>query len=730
MEFDEAGRYLEIWTHDEALLARPRHELLGATINEVLGVQAGAAFMEIIRLTLAEQRPARLEYQLQVLAGMRWFRCEGVPGRRPGTVVLLIQDVTEQKQVEAQLVESARLASIGLLAGGVGHEINNPLAWLMTHLRTVQRELAERVKGGGDPQLERWFGQLDVVIEGAERIRQIVSDLSFFTQSPDDARRPIDLRVALDWAADISTAELRHRAKLVKQYGDAPRVLGSEARLGQVFLNLLINSAHSIEAGSTQANEVRVELSTDEEGRARVEVVDTGGGVPTELRSRLFEPFFTTKPRGSGTGLGLSISRRIVESAGGSLELVSSRPGQTRFRVTLPAAPASEEVSPVVFAPPATAPQRRLRVLLVDDQPQFLSSLRWALEPVFTVATDESAQAALARLRAGEQFDAVVCDLMMPDVTGMDFYEALARDGSPLLDRVVFMTGGAYTERAREFLARVPNERIQKPFLPERLESLVARLGESAAVEPAAQASGPAKIVETSWGELTPFIEEITRRAGQGSIEETAQALTRALVERFPESLVLARLYVTVTQAELPAEDQAFVAKVADARSVTLSPSTPILSLLGTAGTQRDWNERRRSVGYRGIPLVSDAFIQQIPMMARLLADLGVQLDLLNAPDAGVSLVRRDWSGLFHVLDARTSRDQQGRLIIPEQDFVAEHGVKTVFGVAGSYPDGRIAVLILFTRETIPREIAERFLPIITQFKVATMGQGTRQLYR
>lgn len=727
MEFDADGRYLEIWTHDETLLTRPREELIGRTVFEVLGAEGAVPFMSLIRAVLKDQRPARFDYQLDVQAGARWFSCEGVPARRPGTVVFLIQDITEQRRIEAQLIQSDRLASIGQLAGGVGHEINNPLAWMMTHLRTVQGELAMRVKNSADPQLERWFAQLGQVLEGAERIRQIVRDLSFFTYNSEDTRGPIDLRVALDWAAEISMSELRHSACLTKDYGDAPPVTGSEARLGQVFLNLLINSAHAIEPGHSQANEVRLELSSDERGNARVDVVDSGKGIPTDLQARLFEPFFTTKPRGSGTGLGLSVSRRIVEANGGSLELVSSRPGETRFRVTLPPALATSHAPVVATVPGPTRDGRKLRVLVVDDQPRFLTSLRLALEEAFDLTTEGSAQAALARLRAGEQFDALVCDLMMPEQTGMDMYDELVRDGSSLIERTVFMTGGVYTERARAFLAAVPNQRIQKPFPPDELEAIISGLCTGLpprADEPAA------KIVETSWATLMPFVDDVLQRAGDGSLEEVSQALVGALQKRFARSVVLARMYVTATPEELPEDDKAFVAQSANAAGVPLSAGTPVLSLIATAGNQARWNDRRQSRKYRAVPLISDAFVQQIPMVARLLADLDVRVEGLHNPKAEWNVIRRDWSALFHVPDARSSKDQHGRLILPAQDFVTENGLKTVFGIAGCYPGGRIAVMILFTTETIPREIAERFLPIMSQFMGATIYQVNGRLYR
>jgi len=476
MEFDASGRYLEVWTHDPSLLARPRAELLGATLEEVFGVDGGAVFMNVIRRVCAERQPVRLEYPLTVLSGARWFGAEGFPGTKPGTVVLLVQDITERKQMEARLLEADRLAAIGVLAGGLGHEINNPLAWMMTQLSNLQREVSARA-AEGSPELARWSHQLGETLEGADRIRQIVRDLAFFTRSPETESATFELSRALDWAASVSAAELRPRARLVKVYGASPLVTASEARLGQVFLNLIINAAHSIDEGSAERHEVRLELSVDADGRAQVDVVDTGRGIAAEHLDRLFDPFFTTKARGEGTGLGLTVSRRIIEDLGGTIGVVSSRPGETRFRVTLPRAKGT------VAAPPAAAkpevPTRRLRVLLVDDQERFLATLAVALGDGMDVVTETSARQALAKLAAGERFDAVVCDLMMPELTGMDFYEELQRSLPAMVQRLVFMTGGAFSPRAREFLEQTKVPRLEKPFRPGQLEALLARVCQS-----------------------------------------------------------------------------------------------------------------------------------------------------------------------------------------------------------------------------------------------------------
>jgi signal transduction histidine kinase len=473
LELDGDGRYLDVWTHDESLLARPRRELLGKTLDEVFGPDGARPFFNMVKEVLTTGTPQRLEYPLEVLSGPRWFVAESVPGQRPGTAVMLIQDITERKQLEARIIESDRLAAIGLLAGGVGHEINNPLSWVLMRLTSLKSEVAGAAESGKPPPLDRWATTVAESLEGVERIRHIVRDLAFFTRSPETESAVVDLRRSIDWACEMAAAELRHRAELVKVYGAAPHVLAPEARIGQVFLNLVINAAQSIADGHADANEVRVELSTDAAGNARIDVVDTGSGIEPEHQARLFEPFFTTKPRGAGTGLGLSVSKRLVESIGGTLKLIASQKGATRFRVTLP--PTRATATPAPVTAPAALP-KHLEVLIVDDQQRFLESLRLALEPSLTVTTESSARAALARLRAGERFDAIVCDLMMPELTGMDLCEAVAKEWPQMAPRLILMTGGAFSPRARAFLETSAYPRIEKPFKPEQLVALLARV--------------------------------------------------------------------------------------------------------------------------------------------------------------------------------------------------------------------------------------------------------------
>lgn len=204
------------------------------------------------------------------------------------------------------------------------------------------------------------------------------------------------------------------------------------------------------------------------------------------------------------------------------------------------------------------------------------------------------------------------------------------------------------------------------------------------------------------------------------TLEQAAQRTVDLMTEKFKDGLALARVYTTVPYKTLPPTNKNWVDGLVKAKQITVTGETPVLSLVGTRGTKPQWNDRKKSEGHVGIPLASSAFVESIPMIARLLSDLGFKAEWLDRASTGVSSVTGEWSGLFHVPDAKVSKDQKSRHIIPAQDFVAEQGVKTVFGVGGSYPNGTFFAMIFFTKEDLSKELAERFMPIISTFKVGT----------
>jgi PAS domain S-box-containing protein len=375
--------------------------------------------------------------------------------------VAICQDLAARRQSQARLLATDRMVSVGTLAAGVAHEINNPLAFLLTNLTYAAEALAT---GGAAQPLGPVLEALQEAVEGAERVREIVRDLKAFARSDDRGRAPVDVERVLETAVKMAWNEIRHRARLVKRFGRVPPVLADEARLGQVFLNLVLNAVQAIPEGDVPGN--TIELSTRLEGeRVVAEVRDTGPGIPEAVRPHLFTPFFTTKPAGVGTGLGLYLCRDIVGALGGTIEALSPEAGGTVLRVTLPAA--AHEAA----APRATA--ARARVLVVDDEPMIGATLARVLagHDVVTVA---SARDALRRVEAGEAFDVLLLDLLMPEMTGMELYEALARSEPAAAERVVFLSGGLFTPAARAFAERVKNPILEKPFDAAALRRLVA----------------------------------------------------------------------------------------------------------------------------------------------------------------------------------------------------------------------------------------------------------------
>jgi nitrogen-specific signal transduction histidine kinase/CheY-like chemotaxis protein len=391
---------------------------------------------------------------------------------RPTQLAGTLLDVTERRAVQAQLMQSDRLASVGMLAAGVAHEINNPLAYLTAALDFLHEQTG--AISAPDALRRELIQALADARDGAERVRHVVRDLRAFSGVRDERRTRVELAQVLDAAIHVAGNELRYRARVVREYGAAPAVRADEARLGQVALNLLINAAQAIPEGHGAAHEVRVVITTDGAGRAVFEIRDTGSGIPASIVDQIFDPFFTTKPRGIGTGLGLSICRGIVQALGGEIS-VESRVGQgTTFRVALP--PAAPATTGPETPAPAAASRRRGRVLVVDDEPPVAAAIRRVLAPGHDVVVCGSAREALDAVKGGERFDAILCDLMMPEMTGMELHDALARLAPDQAKRFVVLTGGAFTESARSFLDRVPLPCCEKPFDSRDLRELVGKV--------------------------------------------------------------------------------------------------------------------------------------------------------------------------------------------------------------------------------------------------------------
>ncbi|MGZ3460342.1 MAG: ATP-binding protein, partial [Archangium sp.] len=355
---DEAGRVMELNSVAERLLGLGGAQLLGASFESLAPESEREPLRQALQDLLA-RGTVRLDDQgLLSVRGERVALDLAASLQEVGAsrrMLLVGHDLTERRRLEQQSIQSDRLASMGALAAGVAHEINNPIAYVLSNLSYLEgwRDDLERQLEvlPGSHVAELLAEAREVLVEsldGCKRIRDIVRDMRFFSHAPDQSLAPVDVHASLDFVLRMAQTELKRTAKLEKDYdASLPPVLSSESRLSQVFLNLVINAIQAMQPGSPQRHTLRVR--TGREGkRVRVDVTDTGHGIAPEVLPRIFDPFFTTKPAGMGTGLGLSISHSLIRKMGGELT-VRSEPGRgTTFSLLLPVGERAAEPSSVL----------------------------------------------------------------------------------------------------------------------------------------------------------------------------------------------------------------------------------------------------------------------------------------------------------------------------------------------------------------------------------------------
>jgi PAS domain S-box-containing protein len=474
------GRFAYTNRRMEELVGYGPGELLGKHFVDIMDEETAARGLATFERRRRGESEGS-EWRLKRADGRDvWVHAEASPVKVDGEffgVLAMLTDVTEEKlaqeakeRMQAQVILADRLASVGLLAAGVGHEINNPLTFILWNLEMLSRELPKVVETTRAASVADLARMISEARDGAERVRRVVKGLKTFARAEEGKRGRVDVAQIVDLSIDMLTSEIRHRARVEKVYAAAPAVEADEARLGQVFLNLLVNAAHAIPEGHADANEIRVVVGTDAAGRALVEVHDTGSGIPDDVKAKIFDPFFTTKDIGAGTGLGLAVSHGIVQSLGGEISFETTVGKGSAFRVVLPpagardVARASEDAAPV---------QSRARVLIVDDDVMVGRTLKLILES-HEVVLATNGREALDIIESGKEFDVILCDLMMPIMTGMDLFAALSAKGSGLTARMIFITGGAFTPSSRKFLDAVPNKVLEKPFDLDTIRACVA----------------------------------------------------------------------------------------------------------------------------------------------------------------------------------------------------------------------------------------------------------------
>jgi len=379
--------------------------------------------------------------------------------------VLAIRDLTHRKQLESQLVTSDRIASLGRIAAGVGHEINNPLAYILGNVEFVRNEL-DKLYMDSSLRSELEDSLTDASV-GCDRIAAISRDLTMLSRRTDDDVEATDVVECLESSVRVSGAEINQRAKVVKDYGPLVPARITASKLGQVFLNLLVNAAQAIEPGKPDENQITLKAGIEGQ-MIVVEIRDTGRGMPPEVAARIFEPFYTTKDVGEGTGIGLSICQNIVASAGGDIAVASELGVGTRFRVRIPIA--RDALAPPELDTTVGDTQESARVLIVDDDMLILRVVSRMLKEHAVTTTQSGAEAVELILRERPQL--VLCDVMMPEVDGSQVYAQVLERDEDLAGRMVFMTGGVFEAEIQGFLDGIPNLVIDKPVRAKLVNAL------------------------------------------------------------------------------------------------------------------------------------------------------------------------------------------------------------------------------------------------------------------
>ncbi len=372
-------------------------------------------------------------------------------------------DIRERESIERQLRQAARMASIGLAAAGVAHELNNPLAFVLTNVEASLQMLdGVGTESAPVPCLAELREALVESRDGARRMRAIIEALLTTAREPATTKdgSTADLRVVLHAALRTLAHEIGDGIDVRCDLDDVPPVVGEQAQLIQVFTNLIVNAAQAIGRAAVPGGRVVVRAYVDEEDWVVVEVLDNGPGVPAHVVDRIGEPFITSRADDGGTGLGVFICRRITHSFGGEMR-IATRPevDGTRVRVRLRVGDrlASER-------PGSSRPRDALlaRILIVDDEPLMRSALRRLLSRDYEVAEASSALEALELLRAHERFDVILSDVRMADMGGAEFLRRLTSDWPDVVRRTLFMTGDI-AGVAAEFRDSLENALIQKP---------------------------------------------------------------------------------------------------------------------------------------------------------------------------------------------------------------------------------------------------------------------------
>lgn len=388
----------------------------------------------------------------------------------------IYSDVTAQRQIQAKMLQTEKMAALGQLVSGIAHELNNPLTTIMGYTQLLLGQ------GLAPAQLS----EARKVYQEAERARRIVKNLLYFARETKPERTRVNLNEIVERTLALRTYELRVKDIVVEcdLAPGLPESMADPYQLQQVVLNLVVNAEQALLEGCGRGHIwVRTRhmiegLGDQVSDRILLEVSDDGPGIPPDIASRIFDPFFTSKPPGVGTGLGLSIVYGIVHQHNGEVTFESLPTSGAKFVVDLPVIPLPKDTHTDLPLSSARAVEAvaAARILVIEDEPKVAQLILDVLcEEGHQVEAVIDSQEGLTRLSRG-RYDLVICDFRMPRLDGQAVHEALVRTRSPIRNRILFVTGDILAPRTVEFLEQNTLPYLAKPFLVEELKLAVNRL--------------------------------------------------------------------------------------------------------------------------------------------------------------------------------------------------------------------------------------------------------------
>ncbi|NUQ91982.1 MAG: PAS domain S-box protein [Gemmatimonadaceae bacterium] len=455
MTFDSLGRFTTVNDAGEQLSGYAREELIGRFFGPLLAIEALPRAIIEFRRALSGNVGQFETVIIRKDGERRYMTVNYACPQRSREVLCVIRDATEEKRLQQQLIQSEKMAAIGQLVSGVAHEVNNPLASISAFAQLLMADRALR------PDQRH---SVEVISGEARRAARIVHNLLTFARQHKSEKVLADINKVLEDTLELRGYELNVRGIRVDRDFDVdpPETMIDVYQLQQVLLNLITNAEQAMASVERGSHRLTIRTRTVQDV-IRIELEDTGPGIPPESLDVIFNPFFTTKPTGQGTGLGLSISLGIVSEHGGRIWAERAAAG-ARFCIELPHVKGGKRAAPAMPAVPAPRAEA-LRVLVVDDEEPIRVALdRFLSSAGHEVVTVSSGSEAIWRAEGDETFDAVLLDMRMPDVSGQQIFERWSKDRPDLVQRVIFLTGDIVSTDLQAFLSATGRPFLPKPF--------------------------------------------------------------------------------------------------------------------------------------------------------------------------------------------------------------------------------------------------------------------------